>query len=91
MNDFDDFSDHRHNDSDCDSLENWELQNSRNRTYSIDKPQDEDRDSSYTSEIIAVTNVVSPQLDYYKQDLVEELAQEKEQVIKTENKKTRMY
>lgn len=61
MNDFDDLSDHRHNDSD-DSIENWEFQNSRDRGYSLDKPY---VDESYTAEIIAETKEASPRVTRY--------------------------
>lgn len=77
MSDLEDMSDGQSSD---DSLENWQNQHERQRTDSIDKV------GNQVAEEIQI--ITGPKV---QKDLVEELARDREQEIKSEYVKTRMY
>ena len=79
MSDLDDMSDGQSSD---DSLENWQNQHERQRTDSIDKV------GNQVAEEIQIITSRGPKV---QKDLVEEMARDREQEIKSEYVKTRMY
>lgn len=79
MSDLDDMSDGQSSD---DSLENWQNQHERERTDSIDKSG---------NQVAEEIQIIKGRGSKVTKDLVEELARDREQEIKSEYVKTRMY
>lgn len=79
MSDLDDMSDGKSSD---DSLENWQNQTERQRTDSIDKVIYQSAEDN---------QIITSRGPKVQKDLVEELARDREQEIKSEYVKTRIY
>lgn len=79
MSDLDDMSDGKSSD---DSLENWQNQTERQRTDSIDKVVYQSAEDN---------QIITSRGPKVQKDLVEELARDREQEIKSEYVKTRIY